>query len=154
MVLADINETGVRAKAKEIGGDALAITLNVTEAEGWKQTVKTIVETFGRLDIVCNNAGTSYRNKATLEVTAEEFDRVFAVNVKSIFLSVQTVVHQLKKNGGGSIINISSIGSLRPRPGLVWYNASKGAVSNVCYHQRPGSFLPSIAHHHLRLQKD
>lgn len=79
-----------------------------------------------------NNAGTTYRNKPTLEVTSDEFDRVFNVNVKSIYLSVLATVPQMKKQGGGSIINISSIGSSRPRPGLVWYNASKGAVTNVC----------------------
>jgi NAD(P)-dependent dehydrogenase (short-subunit alcohol dehydrogenase family) len=77
-------------------------------------------------------AGTTYRNKSTLEVTADEFDRVFNVNVRSIFLSVRAIVPQMQKQGhGGSIINVSSIGSLRPRPGLVWYNASKGAVTNV-----------------------
>jgi NAD(P)-dependent dehydrogenase (short-subunit alcohol dehydrogenase family) len=131
VLLADLNEPGVRSKAKEIGGSVHAIRVNVTEAEDWKTAVETAVSKFGRLDIVVNNAGTSYRNKATLDVTAEEFDRVFAVNVKSIFLSVPAVVPHLKKAGGGSIINISSIGSVRPRPGLVWYNASKAAVTNA-----------------------
>ncbi len=80
-----------------------------------------------------NNAGTSYKNKPTLEVTEDEFDRVMAVNVKSIYLSVNVCVPALKKRGGGSIVNIASIGAMRPRPGLVWYNASKGAVANVSY---------------------
>lgn len=84
--------------------------------------------------LVVNNAGTSYKNKPTLEVTSAEFDRVFLVNVKSIYWSVGAAIPQLQKQGhGGSIINISSIGSVRPRPGLVWYNSSKGAVSNVSY---------------------
>jgi NAD(P)-dependent dehydrogenase (short-subunit alcohol dehydrogenase family) len=78
-----------------------------------------------------NNAGTSYKNKPTLDVTEDEFDRVFAVNVKSIYLSIPVAVPALKKRGGGSIINVASIGAMRPRPGLVWYNASKGAVANV-----------------------
>ena len=64
-------------------------------------------------------------------MTEAEFSRCFDVNVKSVFWSVGAAVPQMRKNGGGSIINISSIGSVRPRPGLVWYNASKGAVSNV-----------------------
>jgi len=65
-------------------------------------------------------------------VTSDEFDRVFNVNVKSIYLSVLAAVPRMQKQGhGGSIINISSIGSLRPRPGLVWYNASKAAVTNA-----------------------
>lgn len=71
------------------------------------------------------------RPQPTLEVTEAEFSRCFDVNVKSVFWSVGAAVPQMRKNGGGSIINISSIGSVRPRPGLVWYNASKGAVSNV-----------------------
>ena len=106
--------------------------MNVCDPSDWKAAVDFCVSKFGHLDVVVNNAGTTYRNKPTLEVTAEEFDRVFNVNVKSIFLSVQAVVPQLKKGGGGSIINISSIGSVRPRPGLVWYNSSKSAVTNVC----------------------
>ena len=70
--------------------------------------------------------------QATLEVTEDEFDRVFAVNVKSIYHSVATIVPKLiQQNDGGSFINIASIGALRPRPGLVWYNASKSAVYNV-----------------------
>jgi NAD(P)-dependent dehydrogenase (short-subunit alcohol dehydrogenase family) len=94
--------------------------------------VETAVKEFGRLDIVVNNAGTTYKNKPTAEVTEDEFERVMSVNVKSIFWSVKTVIPQMQKQGGGgSIINISSSGSIRPRPGLVWYNASKGAVSNV-----------------------
>lgn len=67
----------------------------------------------------------------TLEVTEEDFDRVFDINVKSIYHSVPACIPAMRKAGGGSIINISSIGSERPRPGLVWYNASKAAVTNV-----------------------
>jgi NAD(P)-dependent dehydrogenase (short-subunit alcohol dehydrogenase family) len=94
--------------------------------------VETAVSKFGGLDILINNAGTSYRNKPTLEVTEAEFDRVMNVNVKSIFFSIGAVVPELQKRGGGSIVNVASIGAMRPRPGLVWYNASKGAVANVC----------------------
>jgi len=83
------------------------------------------------LDIVVNNAGTSYRNKPTAEVTEAEFDKCFTVNVKSVFLSIPAAVPALEERGGGAIINIASIGAIRPRPGLVWYNASKGAVANV-----------------------
>lgn len=80
---------------------------------------------------VSNAAGTSYPNKPTLEVTGADFDRVFNVNVRSIFLSVGVIVPIMQKQGGGAIINVSSTGSIRPRGGLVWYNASKGAVTNV-----------------------
>lgn len=107
------------------------VTANVTSTSDWEKMVETAVTKFGGLDIVVNNAGTSYRNKPTLEVTEAEFDKVMAVNVKSIFLSVSAVVPALKNRGGGAIINIASIGAMRPRPGLVWYNASKAAVANV-----------------------
>ena len=93
--------------------------------------VETAESKFGGLDILVNNAGTSYKNKPTAEVTEDEFDRVMMVNVKSVFLSIVAVIPALKKRGGGSIVNIASIGAMRPRPGLVWYNASKGAVANV-----------------------
>lgn len=93
--------------------------------------VDTAVSKFGGLDILVNNAGTSYRNKPTLDVTEAEFDRVMLVNVKSIYYSVGVAIPAMRARGGGAIINIASIGAMRPRPGLVWYNASKGAVANV-----------------------
>ena len=76
-------------------------------------------------------------------MTEDEFDRVMAVNVKSIYWSVPAAVPAMRKRGGGSIVNVASIGAMRPRPGLVWYNASKGAVANVS--------LPSFASFCLRL---
>ena len=109
----------------------MTITANVTSASDWKKLVETAEDKFGGLDILVNNAGTSYKNKSTLEVTEDEFDKVMAVNVKSIYHSVPATVPSFRKRGGGSIINIASIGAMRPRPGLVWYNASKGAVANV-----------------------
>lgn len=125
------------------------ISANVTSAEDWQKMVDLAVSKFGGLDTVVNNAGTSYKNKPTLEVTEAEFDKVMAVNVKSIFLSVPAVVPALKNRGGGSIINVASIGAMRPRPGLVWYNASKAAVANVrtkeklpCCAQRMTFFRP------------
>jgi 3-oxoacyl-[acyl-carrier protein] reductase len=150
---------GAKVVASDINSDALskvydvnsasaahiaAVTANVTSAADWAKIVDTAVSKFGGLDIVVNNAGTSYKNKPTLDVTEDEFDKVFAVNVKSIYLSVPAVVPALKKRGGGSIINIASIGAMRPRPGLVWYNASKGAVANVRIH----TYAFSLSHHY------
>jgi len=106
--------------------------MDVTQEGDWKKAVDTIMEKWGRLDIIVNNAGTTYRNKPTLDVTEDEWMRVFDVNVKSVFWSVKIAVPRIVEGKrGGSVINISSTGSERPRPGLVWYNASKGAVSNV-----------------------
>jgi len=80
-------------------------------------------------NILVNNAGTTHRNRPLLEVTEEEFDRVYRVNVKSIFHFVRAVVPPMRDNGGGVIINIGSTAGIRPRPGLTWYNSSKGAVN-------------------------
>jgi len=132
VVAADLNEQGLqKAYAESAGSHVALITANVTSSADWQKIVDLAVSKFGGLDILVNNAGTSYKNKPTLEVTEEEYDRVFAVNVKSIFLSVAVAVPALQSRGGGAIINIASIGAMRPRPGLVWYNSSKGAVANA-----------------------
>ncbi|QDS77483.1 hypothetical protein FKW77_000057 [Venturia effusa] len=134
VLIGDLNETGAKTLATILSpssSDVLSQSMDVTNEAHWKTAIETCVQKWGRLDIVVNNAGTTYKNKPTLEVTEREFDLVFNVNVKSIYLSVVATVPHLKRNGGGSIINISSTGSLRPRPGLVWYNASKGAVTNA-----------------------
>ncbi len=83
---------------------------------------------FGGVDIVVNNAGTTHRNRPMLEVTEAEFDRVYAVNVKSIFLTAKHFVPHFRAQGGGAFVNIASTAGVRPRPGLTWYNGSKGAV--------------------------
>jgi len=108
------------------------IKMNVTSEADWETVIENTLAKWGRIDILVNNAGTSYRNKPTVEVTEDEFDKVFSVNVKSIFHSARHFIPNLiNQSSGGSIINIASIGALRPRPGLVWYNASKAAVSNA-----------------------
>ena len=83
----------------------------------------------GRIDILVNNAGTTHRNQPVLDVDEETFDRVFRVNVKSIYLFAREVVPVMRDAGGGVILNIGSTAGLRPRPGLSWYNATKGAVN-------------------------
>lgn len=122
------------------GGESIASThencafykLDVTSRSEWDAVVEEAISKYGKIDILVNNAGTSYKNKPTLEVTEKEFDLCFNVNVRGIYHSVNAVVPKMIEKGeGGAIVNVSSIGSLRPRPGLVWYNSSKGAVSNV-----------------------
>ena len=129
----DLNGDGLAQhfSASDTAHHVATVTGSVTDAAVWKTLVGTAKDKFGGLDIVINNAGTSYRNKATADVTEAEFDRCFSVNVKSVFLSVPACVPALEERGGGAIINVASIGASRPRPGLVWYNASKGAVANV-----------------------
>jgi len=108
------------------------IKTNVALEADWENLMENTLAKWGRMDILINNAGTSYKNKPTIDVTEDEFDKVFAVNVKSIFHSARHFIPNLINQGeGGSIVNIASIGATRPRPGLVWYNASKAAVTNA-----------------------
>ena len=90
--------------------------------------VGTAVDRYGRLDTMVNNAGITHVNRPMLEVGEEEFDRIFAVNVKAIYLAALEIVPLMREQGGGCIINTASTAGLRPRPGLTWYNASKGAA--------------------------
>jgi 3-oxoacyl-[acyl-carrier protein] reductase len=128
VVLADINAEGVRAVAAGLGDGAVAVTCDVSQKADVDPMVRAAVDTFGGLDIVVNNAGTTHKNRPALEVGEAEFDRIYAVNVKSIYLSTIAAVPEMEKRGAGTIINIASTAGVRPRPGLTWYNGSKGAV--------------------------
>ena len=114
--------------AAELGKNALAVACDVSRADQVKAMVKQCVEHFGAPNIVVNNAGTTHRNQSMLEVDEATFDRVFNVNVKSIYHMTCAVVPLMQAAKDGVIINIGSVGSIRPRPGLTWYNSSKGAV--------------------------
>ncbi|KAL4753224.1 hypothetical protein BDW72DRAFT_41375 [Aspergillus terricola var. indicus] len=132
VIVADINAAGGESVAAQNPENLVFQKVDVTSPSDWAAVVETAVTKFGKLDILVNNAGTTYRNKPTLEVTEAEWERVFNVNVKGIFHGTHAVITRLLEQGhGGSVINISSTGASRPRPGLVWYNASKGAVSNA-----------------------
>ena len=115
--------------AHEIGEGAIAVAADVGDGEAVRRAVQEVREAFGRLDIVVNNAGTTHRNQPLLDVDEASFDRVFRVNVKSIFHFVHAAVPAMREAGGGVMLNIGSTAGLRPRPGLTWYNASKGAVN-------------------------
>lgn len=129
VVIADINETAAKATAGAIGSRAIAVNCDVSRRVDADAAVKLAVSKFGALDILVNNAGISHRNQPMLDVEEEEFDRVFAVNVKSIYLFAQAALPLMRANRNGTIINVGSTAGLRPRPGLVWYNGSKGAVN-------------------------
>jgi 3-oxoacyl-[acyl-carrier protein] reductase len=132
VVVADINPAAARKVALEIGNGAVAIGGDVAKGRDVAMMIGAAVDRFGGLDIVVNNAGTTHRNQPLLDVPEEEFDRVYAVNVKSIYWATQSAVPVFRKQGrGGSIINISSTAGIRPRPGLVWYNGTKGAVNTM-----------------------
>ncbi len=125
----DLNGEKAAEAAKAIGGGAFAVTCDVAKAASVDKAVAEVIAAFGRLDIVVNNAGTTHRNMPMTEVTEDEFDRVFAVNVKSIYLMAKATVPHFRAQGGGVILNIGSTAGVRPRPGLTWYNGSKGAVN-------------------------
>lgn len=110
------------------GGRASFFAADVTKSADMKALVEAAVKRHGKLDAMVNNAGWTHRNRPALEVSEEEFDRCYAVNVKSIYLSTIHAVPALRANKGGSLINIASTAGVRPRPGLSWYNGSKGAV--------------------------
>ncbi len=110
------------------GGQAIFIGGDVTRSSDMQALVGGAVKAYGRLDAMVNNAGWTHRNRPALEVSEEEFDRCFAVNVKSLYLSTIHATPVFRANGGGSFVTIASTAGLRPRPGLAWYNASKGAA--------------------------
>lgn len=125
----DLKGEAAREVAEGIGPTARAFEADVSRASEVDEAVRAAIEAFGGLDILVNNAGISHRNQPMLDVSEEEFDRVFAVNVKSIYLTARAVVPHFRGRGGGVILNIGSTAGIRPRPGLTWYNASKGAVN-------------------------
>ena len=129
VVILDLDGPGAERLVGECDSRATAVRGDVTKRADIEVAVRKATETHGRLDVVVNNAGWTYRNKPILEVTEEEFDRVYAINVKSIFLMTQVAAPVMIAQGGGCMINIGSTAGIRPRPGLTWYNASKGAVN-------------------------
>jgi len=129
VIVADIKSEAAQRVARELGAAASAFTVDVTQKAQVEALVGHCVDTFGIPDIVVNNAGTTHKNRPMLEVDEATFDRVFAVNVKSIYHMTQAVLPLLRQKGGGVILNIGSTAGIRPRPGLTWYNASKGAVN-------------------------
>ncbi|MEY2729725.1 MAG: hypothetical protein RL584_851 [Pseudomonadota bacterium] len=129
VVIADINEGGAGQVAAAIGAAASPVRCDVTRRADVDAAVKHTLQTFGRLDIVVNNAGWTHRNQPLLQVSEAEFDRVYEINVKSIFHMTQAVVPIMRDQGSGVILNIGSTAGIRPRPGLTWYNGSKGAVN-------------------------
>ena len=131
VVIVDIKQEAAGTAAKNIGEAALGLACDVSKAEDVKAAVQKTLDAFGRLDIVVNNAGISHRNRPMLEVEEEEFDRIFAVNVKSIYHFAKAAVPQMRSQGGGVFINVGSTAGLRPRPGLTWYNSTKGAVHTM-----------------------
>ena len=131
VIVADVNESAGRAVADSLGESARYVHTDVSRGDDMARMVASAVETFGGLDILVNNAGYTHRNGPMLDVTEEEIDRIHAVNVKSLYFGAKCAVPVFRERGGGVILNIASTAGVRPRPGLVWYNGSKGAVITI-----------------------
>jgi 3-oxoacyl-[acyl-carrier protein] reductase len=131
IVAADINGDSAARIVEDIrnaGGTAIAVTADVSKGDEMRKIIAAAVDEFGALDVVVNNAGTTHKNRPMLEVDEATYDRVFAVNVKSVYHSAIHAVPVFRRQGRGSFINIASTAGIRPRPGLTWYAATKGAV--------------------------
>ena len=131
VLVADIDLQAARRVAESVGGKARSVAADVSRSDAVRAMFEAAISGFGGVDIVVNNAGVPQRNGPMLQVDEATFDHIFAVNVKSIYLSAIHGVPLLVQRGGGVIINTSSTAALRPRPGLTWYNGSKGAVNTL-----------------------
>jgi NAD(P)-dependent dehydrogenase (short-subunit alcohol dehydrogenase family) len=130
VIIAELSQQSGEKAAAEL--NCKFVLTDVTRRESWQALLQATLDAYGKLDIVVNNAGATYSNKPTVEVTDADFDLCMNVNIKSIYLSTSVIVpYFLQNNRPGSFIQISSTAALRPRPGLTWYNASKAAVSNA-----------------------
>jgi 3-oxoacyl-[acyl-carrier protein] reductase len=130
IVVGDISPSGERVAAdlRAAGYDALFCRVDVSSNQDMAGLVDASVQRYGRVDIMVNNAGISHANQPMLNVSESEFDRIFQVNVKSLYLSAVHCVPVFRRQHRGCFINIGSTAAVRPRPGLTWYNGSKGAV--------------------------
>ncbi len=134
VVVNDVNVEGgqrVLAEIVDAGGTASFCEADVTSARDVQAMIDHAVTTHGGLDILVNNAGVAHKRKSMLDVDEDELDRILNVNVKGLFHTANATVPVMRQRGGGAIINIASTAAVRPRPGLTWYNASKGAVTTL-----------------------
>lgn len=125
----DLNAEGAKEVAAELGDNAFAITCDVSQAVDVAEAVTATISAFGKLDIVINNAGWSHKNQPLMDVDFETFKRVYEINVDSIYHMTKAVVPHWRDIGKGCMINVGSTAGISPRPGLTWYNSSKGAVN-------------------------
>ena len=131
VVVADLNKVGAERVATEIGKSAIWTQTDVSLRAEFDEMVKATMDAFGRIDIMVNNAGYSHKNGSLLDVDEATFDLITAVNMKAIYHATLAVVPIMEKQGSGVILTTASTAGLRPRPGLTWYNASKGWAVTV-----------------------
>jgi 3-oxoacyl-[acyl-carrier protein] reductase len=131
VMLADVNMDLAQELAEELGEDAIAQRADVSERASVGAMCNAAKQAFGRIDILVNNAGVTHLPGAMEEISEADFDRVFAVNCKSVYLTACTIVPVMKQQGSGAILNVASTAGVSPRPRLNWYNASKGWMNTA-----------------------
>lgn len=131
VMIADLNTDLAQETAEQVGGNVGVIHCNVADDASVRAMVEAVQTAFGRIDILINNAGTTHLPAPMENVAEEDFDKVFAVNCKSVYLTAKYVVPLMKAQGSGVILNVASTAGVSPRPRLNWYNASKGWMNNA-----------------------
>ena len=131
VMIADLNTDLAQETAEQVGGNVEVIHCNVADDASVRAMVEAVQTAFGRIDILINNAGTTHLPAPMEDVTEEDFDKVFAVNCKSVYLTAKYVVPLMKAQGSGAILTVASTAGVSPRPRLNWYNASKGWMNNA-----------------------
>jgi len=124
VVIADLNKDAAEKLANDIGG--LAVRTDVSRGDDVKALARAAIDRFGGIDILVNNAGIGHKPQPLDTLSEEDFDRIVAINAKSVFLTAREIVPLMKASKHGAILNIASTGGVSPRPNLTWYNASKG----------------------------
>lgn len=126
VMVADINADAAQQYASSLGDAAIGHTVDVSRDDSVRSMFNTAHERFGTIDILINNAGITHLPQWIEDVDEDEFDRVFAVNAKSVYLTAKYFVPHMKQQKSGAILNVASTAGVSPRPRLTWYNASKG----------------------------
>ncbi|PCJ93472.1 MAG: 3-oxoacyl-ACP reductase [Hyphomicrobiales bacterium] len=145
VLLVDLNGETAQRAADEIGEGAFAFEADVSKGAQVQAFVDEAVAKFGKLDILVNNAGYTHRNNWLCDVSEDDFDLMIAVNAKALYLAAKAAVPVMQENGG-SIITTASTAGLRPRPGLTWYNATKGFAITATK-----SMAVELAPHNIRV---
>ncbi|KPB02724.1 SDR family oxidoreductase [Ahrensia marina] len=130
-IIGDLNIDLAKELAGELGDNVSAVETNVADDQSVASMVEATLKTFGQIDILVNNAGTTHLPAPLDEISEQDFDKVFAVNCKSVFLTAKHIVPHMKKQSAGAILNVASTAAVSPRPRLSWYNASKGWMNNA-----------------------
>lgn len=126
VMIADIKGDAATQMAREMGDHAVACRVDVSDGKSVNAMARDAIEAWGHVDILVNNAGITHMPTPLEDVSEDDFDRVFNVNMKSVYLTARALVPHMKGRGTGAILNIASTAGVSPRPRLNWYNASKG----------------------------